>query len=450
VRGFLYSGFIYPAYHWVKRDCVNRARVELEASEWLPRGGLDELQHSKLVQLLRFAHAHVPYYRNIIDKTGFTPDVLARPEKYLEMPVLSKTVIRSHQDTLISSNLEGNSLIKNSTSGSTGTALRFFTDHHSADYRAAAVIRNQGWINIRLHDRKARLWGSPIDSKKSSDLRGRLHGLIVGDRLFSAYEMTEERMLEYAKEIGRFRPALLTAYPSALEVFSDFCKKNNVSFPSLKAILLSAETLWEYQRELFRSIFRVPVYNRYGCREVGDIAHECADNSGLHVNSERIYLEIVDETGNPCGPGEKGEILVTDLDNYGMPFIRYRMGDYGAWSDDSSCQCGRSHPKLAYVEGRTMDVVLGSNGAKIGGTFWTILLRSRAGIRKFQVIQRKPGGIDISIVPDSDLKQETLEYFTDKIKDKCGDEFQVNFRQVEDIKAGPGGKKRYIINELKQ
>ena len=447
---YLYSSVIFSAYHGLKRDRVNRARADLKASEWLPRNDLVELQKDKLTRLLRFARQHVPYYSRLIEQTGLTPDVLARPEYFRMLPVLTKSVISDNTADMVSSSLEGNSLIKNSTSGSTGTALRFYTDHRSMDYRLATVIRNQEWLGVQLHDRQVKLWGSPIDSRKNMGWKGRARELITGVTLFSAYEMSEKRMGEYVKKIQKIKPVLLTAYPSALEVFAGYCQKNDVLIPTLKAILLSAETLWDYQREHFTNVFRAPTYNRYGCREVGDIAHECPEHSGLHVNTERIYLELVDEAGRPCEPGEKGEILVTDLDNYGMPFIRYRMGDFGTWVEDAStCSCGRSHPRLASVEGRTMDVVEGANGAKIGGTFWTILLRSRVGVRKFQVVQRESNSVDISIVPEPGLRQETLDYYTGKIREKCGSEFKINFRQVEDIKASSTGKQRYIINKLK-
>lgn len=445
-----YAHLIYPVYHWAKQDRVNQARAEMKASEWLSHEALNALQQKKLAQLLRFAHAHVPYYRDEIDLTETNPDLLACPENFVKLPILTKAIIEKQGGRLTSENLENNLLISNSTSGSTGTPLKFFTDSRSMDYRKASVLRNETWLDLRLTERRIQLWGSPIDIKRNDAWRGRLHGMLTGTRLLSSYDLSDESMERYANIVEQYKPALLTAYPSALEVFADFCQRKSLSFPSIKCILLSAETLWDYQKKQFEQVFQVPVYNRYGCREVGDIANQCKVNLGLHVNVERIYLEVIDDDGQPCGPGERGRLVVTDLDNYGMPLIRYEIGDFGTFAENTQCACGRAHPLLETVEGRTLDIVEGANGNKVGGTFWTILLRSKPGIKQFQIVQKEQQAIDVFIVPESGLNQDTLTHYIRKIREKCGEEFVVNFREVDNIPASRTGKRRYIINELRK
>ncbi|MDP9179468.1 MAG: phenylacetate--CoA ligase family protein, partial [Gemmatimonadota bacterium] len=190
------------------------------------------------------------------------------------------------------------------------------------------------------------------------------------------------------------------------------------------------------------------VFNRYGCREVGDIAHECGSHNGLHLNAEFIHIEIVDGAGNPCKPGETGDILVTCLENYGMPLIRYAIGDRGSWATRSVCPCGRGLPMLDTVEGRSLDVVRTRSGLHIGGTYWTILLRSRPGFARFQVVQDTLDGVTIRFVADSHFDQAVLGYYSDRIKEKCGDAFDVAFRKEEDIERTGAGKRRFVVSKV--
>ena len=443
---YAYGNIIYPLYHWVKRDGVNKRVAELERNQWLSADELAALQRKKLYRLLTFARHNVPYYRDAV--SGDFPSSTSHDDllgKLQRMPMLTKDVIRSNLARLTSEDLAGNPLEKNSTSGSTGEPLRFYTDFRSSTYRKAAAIRNNSWAGITLGDRSVNLWGSPIDASRASEFRGRLHGLLTGSRLLSAYTMTNDRMNHYISVICRFKPTLLVSYPSILETFADHCTNVGVHFTSITAVITSAETLWPHQRELFETVFGAQIFNRYGSREVGGIAHECSEHRGLHVNADRVLVEVLDKNGNLCNPGQIGEIVVTDLDNFGMPFIRYRIGDNAAWSAEKQCPCGRSMPLLSVIEGRSMDVVRAPNGNRLGGTFWTILFRAKPGIRQVQVLQEHMDGIKVRFVPDATLENSALEYFRHAIADKCGRTFRVEFEEVSCIEASITGKKQLVI-----
>ena len=152
--------------------------------------------------------------------------------------------------------------------------------------------------------------------------------------------------------------------------------------------------MFPFQREKIENIFKAKVFNRYGCREFGNIATECEMHNGLHINSDRFIIEIVDEKGNKCENGTLGEILVTDLDNFVFPFIRYKIGDLAIMSE-TACTCRRNLPLLEKVEGRVFEMIQGPNGNVVAGTFWTLLRNKVEGFSKFQIIQNK---IDIGQV----------------------------------------------------
>jgi phenylacetate-CoA ligase len=206
--------------------------------------------------------------------------------------------------------------------------------------------------------------------------------------------------------------------------------------------------LYEHDREYLARIFGAPVFNRYGCREVGDIANEVPNADGLIVNSDRLFVEILNDKGERCAPGEQGEVVVTDLENYGMPLIRYRIGDLARWSPETA-RGGDKYPfpMLESVDGRTLDVIQSPNGNRVGGTYWTILLRNRPGIRKFQVIQDEPDAIRILYVGEEGATPD-FEYYRREIANQCGPELGVHFEEAENFEQPPGTKFRLVLSKI--
>jgi phenylacetate-CoA ligase len=234
-----------------------------------------------------------------------------------------------------------------------------------------------------------------------------------------------------------------------LTVFARYVEEQGAKLPHLKAISCSAETLYEHDRKYLSSVFDTPVFNRYGCREFGDIANEVPDADGLVVNSDRLFVEILNEEGKQCPAGEQGELVITDLENYGMPLIRYRIGDLGQWAPQSSL--GRDKypfPILQSVDGRTLDIVRAPNGNRIGGTYWTILLRNRPGIKKFQVIQDRPDAIRILYEQEPGARPD-FDYYRREIAGRCGPDLGVEFFETDTFEHPPGTKFRLILSKVR-
>jgi len=421
---------------------------ELDSHDSLTADELTDVISQKLANLLNHAWKNVPYYKDLAAGPLVEGPYSAVTERLREFPLLTKETIRREGDRLISDLLDGNKLDPNSTSGSTGSPLSFFTDRRSKSYRKATVARNRKWLGIRMGESVAHLWGSPIDQRRAQSLRGRIHGYVTRELFLSAYALDEESLRRYASTIKSHNARLLIGYPSVLSKFGEFCRNERITIPSLTAIICSAEALDPHQRHTIKSDFGVPVYNRYGCREVGDIAQEVPGQGGLLVNADRIHVEILDHEGGPCEPGTVGEIVVTDLDNYGMPLIRYAIGDRGSWAPISCNERQYPYPVLETVEGRSLDVVVCPSGNRVGGTFWTILLRNRPGIEKFRVIQDSVRSIIIEYTTLPDAPDIDLHYFQQKIAETCGVEMSVTFRKVPAITAAPNEKMRLVITRI--
>lgn len=443
----LYAGVIYPLYHWALRDGANAAIREFDQNETVDADTLDAIVERKRQSLVRFAADHVPYYRKLFADLGIDGDAAVERASFDRLPLLTKADINANLDSMVAERLEGNRLDPNSTGGSTGEVLRLYTDARSGACRKAAVRRNKRWVGIRPGDREVRLWGAPLDLRKANSLRGRLHSMITCERLLSADRLGDDSLREYLEFCKSFQPKLMVAYPSALAEFARYCADRNSTIDSLEAIICSAESLLPHDRELIESVFGVRVYDRYGCREVGDIAQEAPGVTGLMVNSDRIFVEVLDEDGRPSAPGEQGEIVVTDLDNYGMPLLRYRIADYGRWGNrEEAIAAGFPFPVLASVDGRVMDVVHCPGGQRVGGTYWTLLLRSRPGLVKFQIVQKEPDRVEVLYEKEAGVEPD-FAYYRQEIAKNCGPELNVDFVETSRFVHEPGTKFRLVIRE---
>lgn len=222
--------------------------------------------------------------------------------------------------------------------------------------------------------------------------------------------------------------------------------------------MTSAGTLYPHMRDTIERVFSAPVFNRYGSREVGDIACECECHQCLHANPYSHHVEILRKDGSHCTPGEVGEVVVTLLTNYAMPIIRYRIGDMAAWAEHP-CDCKRHWPSLQEVSGRLMDVFTRADGNPVMPQyfihFFGVAKRSELDfIKKYQLIQEDIDNIYLDIIPTVDkaiaqrLILERQKIFEGIIKSAMGDTCKLSIRIVDDIPTTPSGKYQYIISKV--
>jgi phenylacetate-CoA ligase len=254
-------------------------------------------------------------------------------------------------------------------------------------------------------------------------------------------------MIKYLARLKEYKPKLFVSYPSPLATFSEYLISENEKIPSIKAIITSAETLYSWQREIIENAFECKVFDRYGSREFGNIAHECEKHEGYHINVERFFVEIIKENNQPAKIGEIGEIVITDLDNYGFPFIRYKIGDM-AVQTNKLCSCGRGLPLLKSMVGRTFDIIQAPNGNRIAGTFWTLSLRAIPGIKNFQIEQKSLATLVVRIVKSERYDNKNENSIRQLIHDKCGPEMNIVIRYVHDIPLTKSGKRKFVFSKL--
>jgi phenylacetate-CoA ligase len=437
---------VYPAYRALKRDRVLGYLEEMHRVESWDPDEIRRYQWNKMKRLLDYAAEHVPYYRDVFRTLGANPEDFKCIDDLAGFPVLRKEDIRENSEALISGIYPRKHLQPDSTGGSTGENLYFYIDRTSSEARRGNNIRMNEWIDIQIGDRTALLWGTAFDMERSRKLLNALRNWFSNTLLLSAYRMDAAAVRSYVARLRRFKPDLMVGYPSALAHFCQSMSEGGSDDIRPKAVLVSGETLYEWQREVIERTFDARVYNHYGCREFGALARECKMRDGLHIASERALFEMVPVVESAEGEA-LSELLVTDLDNFGMPFIRYAIGDMGTITWDR-CACGLGLPRLETAIGRTFDVVRAPNGNFLGGTFWTILLRKKKGIERFQVIQDKLDEITIAIIPTDDFSDEIRQYVLDEVHEACGSDMRVRFELKPEIELTPSAKHRFVISRI--
>ncbi len=419
---------------------------ELEESQWSSPADLRGLQRAKLGALLRHADANVPFYRQRFREAGIDTDRLNPFEALGRLPTLDKSEVRASLDQMLWRDGPGR-LTRSSTGGSSGEPLTFFLGRRRQGYDQAARIRTHRWFGVDVGDRELYLWGSPIELNRVDRLK-RLRDWSFNHRLFSAFEMSPGAMDAYLNAWDRFRPACLFGYPSSIALLCThaIARDRRLDTRSLSAVFVTGELCYAHHREAITSYFGVPVADGYGSREAGFIAHECPQGA-MHLTAESVIVEIFAE-GKPVEVGRSGEIVVTHLDAYAMPFIRYRTGDMGRLRP-GRCSCGRGLPLMDVVEGRTTDFLRLPDGTVRHALSIIYPLRAMAGIKQFRVTQHEDHAVTIDVVRNDRSDRITREAVERSVRPVLGNEIPVTVELVDRIAAAGSGKHHYVISHAR-
>ena len=263
----------------------------------------------------------------------------------------------------------------------------------------------------------------------------------------SAYDMTDKRLDEYIKNMHRYNPKIIRGYAQAIFVMSQYMNKKGISDIHPSSILTTAETLFEHQRLSIEKSFGCKVFDGYGGGEAPAAAYECEEHTGYHISSENIILEFIKD-GQSVSPGEKGRIVITNLNNYAMPFIRYDMEDIGIPSDDI-CSCGRGLPLMKSVEGRVNDMIVTPEGKMIHSYLFSAVFRGISSVDQFQVIQETEDMITIKVVNNEQFGEKDLNFINTAIGQIVGKTIKLHIECVQEIPLLKGsGKRRFVISKV--
>jgi len=210
-------------------------------------------------------------------------------------------------------------------------------------------------------------------------------------------------------------------------------------------IVATSMMLLDHERCLIEKVFGVPVTNRYGCEEVSLIACECELHQGMHINAEHVIVEFLRDDGSPCSSGEDGRLVITEFVNFGMPMIRYEVGDRGV-PGERVCNCGRGLPMLENISGRVADFLVAEDGSRVAGiSLIENTLTKYPGIQQMQLIQNQPLTLEVNLVPASSYCDEVQAALEATLEQALGKSISITVKVVTRIPQEDSGKYRFSI-----
>ncbi|WP_086482142.1 phenylacetate--CoA ligase family protein [Oceanospirillum sanctuarii] len=389
---FLYFYYMY---------CRNCSQSELEYK-----------LSQRLRGFLQFCMREVPFYNGKIEMDGDVFEVIDK------MPIINKLDIIKNRDVIEVYDPHNNESKTVSTGGSTGEPLVYRLSN-SCDQASLALLY-RGWSKggYRLGDKVAVLAGGSLVGK-SSTLKSKLISYCLSMRKYSSYGMDDSILEKYAIDMVKWKPKFLRGYPSSIYELAKFVDAERDRFQiNLKSIFTTAEMLSSAQRKYIENVFQCPVYDGYGLNDGGLSAFECEFHDGYHIDTERGYLEVVDEGGRRIY-GRVGRIVATSFINKATPFVRYDTGDLGVVSQEK-CECGSSYPLLKSLEGRVTDMIE-FGGFKIGTPVLTVLMGPVL-VNKYQFIQESNNCIRVVLSVSDEYEFEVSEkYIENSLRSHLGD-----------------------------
>lgn len=439
------SGFLFPLQEMLKRHDSAAVRRSLERSQWWDRERMEAARTARLRALLRHAAEHVPYYRDLFARAGFSAAEVRSVGDLSRLPLLAKSDIRANLEALKSNRARG--LRRSNTGGSSGEPMIFFLGAERLSHDVAAKWRATRWWGVDIGDPEIVVWGSPIELGAQDRLRA-LRDALMRTELLPAFEMSEARLDDFLVRIRRRRPKMLFGYPSALAHIARHAGRRGVAMDDLgvKVAFVTSERLYEDQRREIERGFGCAVADGYGSREGGFIAHQCPAG-GMHLSAEDVVVEIIDESGKALPAGRAGEIVITHLASRDFPFIRYRTGDVGVLSD-RACDCGRGLPLLTDLQGRTTDFVTARDGTVMHGLALIYVVRDIPGVRQFKIVQETRDRTRVLLVTDRNFSDGDLDTIRGGFGRRLGSGVRVEIERVSEIPREASGKYRYVVSHV--
>ncbi len=445
--GQLYRHLLLPLFDGVVKGRRTMAHWrDAEESQWWSRERLEGLQLESLQSLLQHAQKTCSYYTEDWNARRLNVSQVKSLADFSAWPLLTRDVIRRHR-LKMRTTADVKRMTK-ATGGSSGEPLQFDLDSGSNDRRTAMTYRGYGWAGAAPGTKQLYIWGTAVGKVPGwKRLKMDLHHRFDRHLILSCFEFTPERMRQHFERMNRYRADVIVAYTNPLYEFARFLKRESLKPVRPNSIVVGAEKLHDFQREVIEEVFGAPIFETYGSREFMLIGAECEHHTGLHLSMENLLVEILNDDGSPTPHGEEGNVVITDLFNYGMPFIRYVNGDRAVAGFDM-CPCGRGLPLLKKVVGRQLDTLETPDGRKIPGEFFPHLIKEFPAIRRFQIVQEKLESITLKLVVDGGLTLAEREQLLGEVRKCTGTQVDIRLQMVDDIPLTNAGKLKVVVHAV--
>jgi phenylacetate-CoA ligase len=442
---FISRQLIYP----LQESLLNRPTFpyleSLEKTQWLSRAELEALQLQKLQALLKSAQQHSPWHAERIASSGMNLDALSF-EELRKLPTMNKADAQQHGQAMAWKEVPGGSF-RYTTGGSSGAPLIFRYGRSRQSSDAAGRIRARRWWQVNVGDREVYLWGAPVELNNTDKIKT-LRDRLINQLVLNAFAMSPSTMDSYLRIIHRFNPSCIYGYASSVALLAEYAKRNqhSLNLPALKVVCTTGEPLYPEQRQLITEVFKVPVANEYGSRDIGFTAHENSHQQML-LMSESVMLEVLDVNGLPVKVGEMGEAVMTGLCSDAQAFIRYRTGDMVRMAADLDKE-GRGLHVIDEVLGRDTDFLIHQDGSIIHALAAIYVLRETPGIEQFKITQQAINEFEILVVCNEHWNSNDLAIIAEKFRTRFGSACITHIELVNEILPESSGKVRQVVSKV--
>jgi phenylacetate-CoA ligase len=440
--------FILKIYFKCSKEPFFSALSNLQNNDYKTTDEIRALQWKKTKLILDHAYSSVPYYKKLFRDNKIHPTDIQSSKDMELIPTTDKSVFRKQFNEFKSNKYTGQ-FYKAKTSGSTGTSLSFFKDRETTAFHRASIYRGLNWHGIKVGNKQARLWGVPISNYGNYKLK--LIDFLLNRFREKSINLKDDILYEFYIKIKQKKPHYMKGYPSMVYEFAKFIDRNSLNGKnlSLRLIECTAESLYSYQKFYSEKIFSCPVISQYGCAETGIISFECPQRNN-HLMADCIFEELLPHSTNKVNDNLY-DLIITDLNNFSYPLIRYQIGDI-VTKTSNSCSCGIGLPLIGKVQGRTCDFIIDPNGVKHHDSVLTYSIRElseyvHTNIIEFRAIQEKKGELIINLVSDN-INQNAIDVFETLLKSKLGQSMKFYFTFVDKLERDTSGKLRYFISKI--
>lgn len=422
---------------------------QLENSQWWPAERLRAAQLAQLHEVLRYAGAHSPHYARAFKQAGVNPEAPLTEDVWRRVPMLTRETLQSSFAGVSCRRVPpSHGEPRDSyTSGSTGQMVRVRMTALLFAMQRAIAMRDHIWhqrdlsrtfAQIRyIPDGDAEQGRTGVDGWADVD-----HAFVSGSSAWLDIAASVEEQVAWLQEV---KPAYLTTFPSNLRALSRHCIDERISLPSLRQAMAFSESLTDDIKAQCHEAWGVPVIDGYSAQEVGHIALQCPEHDGYHSAAESLLVEVLDDDGRQCGPGEVGNVVVSSLLNFATPLIRYRIGDLAEVG--AACPCGRGLPALRRILGRERDMIQLPDGSKILPSILG-MLDDVTDVKQFQIHRVAEEQLDVHLITDGPLAADQAEALRRNIVRNFRYPFAVTLRYVERIDRLLNGKFKDIVSEI--
>lgn len=438
--GLLLRNIVLPAGDALFRhNMIGRLRY-LEKAQWWDRERVEKERNQQFKRLVHIAYNEVPFYRNLFDERGLTPNDLQKPEDLKNLPVVTKAMLRAAYPEKIV-RLTGQKAYETASSGSTGANFHVREDAETAGRYRAAFLLALKWAGWEIGDPHVQTGITP--SRQGVRM---LKDVLLRCHYVSAFDMSDRQLDDVLNQLDGKSKRHLWGYPSSLFLVARHARAKGWN-RKLDSIVTWGDNLYPNYRREIESTFGVHIIDTYGCGEGIQIAAQCGAGTDYHIHSLDTIVEFLDDDENPVPAGQQGNVILTRLHPGPMPFLRYAVGDVAVSAGGRMCSCGRGFELLERVEGRDTDIVFTPGGNRLVVHFFTGILEQFPEIRQFKVIQKEPDLLLLQLVLSED-SDEFRERLLSKMRLRGLTDMRVQIEAVAEIPPTQSGKRRFVVREI--